>query len=145
MFMATGGGCGQIPYAPGTIGSLPGLLLAYLLAGFPPLSAGLATLAFVLLSIWVAHQAAMLLDQKDPGCIVIDEIAGMLITLLALPFTAAYAVAGFLLFRALDIIKPFPIGWLDRRLTGGLGIVLDDVAAGILANAVLRLAGGWLN
>ena len=145
MFMATGGYCGKFPHAPGTIGSLPGLLLAYLLSGCHPLTAGLVTLGFALASIWVAHRAARMLDQKDPGCIVIDEMAGMMITMLALPFTAASAVVGFLVFRGLDIFKPFPIGWLDRRLTGGLGIVMDDVAAGILGNVVLRLVGGWLN
>lgn len=143
LFMATGGYCGRFPYAPGTVGSLPGLLLAYLLAGCRPLVAGLATLGITLAAVWIAHRAARMLDQKDPGCIVIDEVAGMLITMLALPFTAASAVFGFLIFRGLDILKPFPIGWLDRRLTGGLGIVLDDVAAGIIANIILRLMGGW--
>lgn len=90
-------------------------------------------------AVWTAHEAERIYQRKDPGCIVVDEIAGMAVTLLGLPFTLKTAVLGFLVFRLLDILKPPPVGLLDRRLSGGLGIVMDDVAAGILGNIILRL------
>ncbi len=94
---------------------------------------------FTLFAIRVAGEAEKLLNTKDPGCIVIDEIAGMMVTFLGLPFDMVTALAGFLLFRVFDILKPFPIRLLERRLPGGLGVVMDDVAAGVCANVVLRI------
>jgi phosphatidylglycerophosphatase A len=79
------------------------------------------------------------MGTQDPGCIVIDEIAGILVAGAGLPFTAPFAVIVFVLFRMLDILKPFPVGWLDRHLKGGIGIVMDDVAAGMLVNFAIRL------
>jgi phosphatidylglycerophosphatase A len=95
------------------------------------------------LAVWISHEAESLLGVKDPGAIVVDEIAGMAVACWGLPFSLPSAIVLFGLFRLFDIFKPFPVGWLDRRLTGGLGIVADDVAAGILANLVYRL-GCWL-
>ena len=83
------------------------------------------------------------MDQGDPGIVVIDEIVGQLITLFLVPLHPLTALAGFALFRFFDILKPFPAGWLDRHIHGGLGIMLDDVAAGLMALAVLQ-AGIWL-
>jgi len=96
-----------------------------------------------LLAVWVAHEAERIIGGGDPGSIVIDEMAGILIAGAGLPFNALHAVAVFVLFRLFDILKPFPVGWLDRRLKGGIGIVMDDLAAGILANLVIR-SGTWL-
>ncbi|MGD2272190.1 MAG: phosphatidylglycerophosphatase A, partial [Desulfobacterales bacterium] len=79
------------------------------------------------------------LKKEDPGCIVIDEIAGMMIVLVGVPLDWSTVVGGFIIFRLLDIIKPFPIRILERRFSGGFGIVVDDVAAGIMANLALRL------
>ena len=93
----------------------------------------------IVLAVWLAGASEKLLGRKDPGCIVIDEIAGMLVTMAGLPFTFFTAVAGFVLFRILDILKPFPIRTLERKIPGGTGIVIDDVVAGIIANITLRI------
>ena len=90
-------------------------------------------------SIWIAGQAEKMLQQKDPGIIVIDEICGLVVALIGLPFTFASAILGFVLLRIIDITKPVPIRTIERRLSGGTGIVLDDVAAGILVNITLRI------
>ncbi len=139
VFLATGGYVGQIPFAPGTFGSLIGLPFCYLLAGIQLSTAIVAALIFIILAVLISGAAAKTLKRKDPGCIVIDEIAGMVVTFIGLPFTLTTAVLGFILFRILDILKPFPIRTLDQRLSGGLGIVADDVVAGILANVIIRL------
>jgi len=99
----------------------------------------MAALLIIGLAVWIADVAAKTLKRKDPGCIVIDEIAGMVVTLIGLPFNLTTAVTGFILFRILDILKPYPIRILDKRVSGGLGIVADDVAAGIFANALMRI------
>ena len=99
----------------------------------------MVVLIFILLAIWISGAAAKTLKRKDPGCIVIDEIAGMVVTFIGLPFTLTTAVLGFILFRILDILKPFPISTIDQRLSGGLGIVADDVVAGIFANVIVRI------
>ena len=139
IFVATGAYVGKIPMAPGTFGSLWGLPVAYFLSGQSlPVAAAINVLC-VLAAIAIAHRAVRLLDRQDPGCVVIDEVVGMMVTLFAIPFDAATAAFGFVLFRVLDIFKPFPIRFLERRFSGGAGVVLDDVAAGIMANLLLRL------
>ena len=139
IFLATGCYLGRVPVAPGTFGSLLGLLICVVLSDIWLISAVLITIAFIGCSVWIADEAEKRLNQKDPGCIVIDEIAGMMVTLIGLPFNLFTAAAGFILFRLLDILKPFPIRLIERRLPGGVGVVADDVAAGILANIVLRI------
>ena len=143
LLLATGLGIGKLPRAPGTFGSLLGLVLVWVVSGWPGSLLAMFLLAFCALAVWVAHKAEHILGAQDPGCIVIDEIAGILIAGAGLPFTAPMVVAVFILFRLLDVLKPFPVGWLDRHLKGGIGIVMDDVAAGILANLVIR-AGCWI-
>ena len=139
VFLATGFYTGNIPKAPGTFGTLPGLFLCFFLAQMPwPLSL-VCILVLIGLSVWLAGRAEKLIGRQDPGCIVIDEIAGMTVALAALPFTPYTAVTGFLLFRFFDIVKPPPIKNIDRRVHGGIGIVLDDVIAGLFANIVLRV------
>jgi len=139
VFLATGFYVGNIPFAPGTIGSLIGLPLSFLLAGLPLSAAMVAAVIIIGLAVWIAGAAARTFERKDPGCIVVDEIAGMVVTLIGLPFNLATVMTGFILFRILDILKPFPIRVLDKRLSGGLGIVADDVAAGIFANILIRI------
>ena len=139
LFLATGGYVGKIPFAPGTFGSFWGLPAAYLLSHLPVEAAVCITVVFILISIAVAHRAVRLLGREDPGCVVIDEIAGMMVTLIAIPFSAGTAAVGFVIFRLLDIFKPFPIRALERRIPGGAGVVLDDVVAGILGNILLRV------
>ena len=94
---------------------------------------------FIFFAAWIAHVAEKLIKRKDPGCIVIDEIAGMLVTLIGLPFNLITVGVGFIIFRILDILKPFPIKVLEKRISGGIGVVADDVVAGIIANLLLRM------
>jgi len=139
VFLATGFYIGNIPFAPGTFGTVLGLPLCFVLAGLKLPLAIVCTVLFIAIAVWVANDAEKLLKKKDPGCIVIDEIAGMAVTLVGLPFNLTTALIGFIIFRILDILKPFPIRTLDKRLTGGFGVVMDDVAAGFIANILLRI------
>jgi phosphatidylglycerophosphatase A len=139
VFLATGFYVGNIPLAPGTFGSLIGLPLCFLLAGIQLPPAIILAVLFIGLAVWVSNAAEKILKKKDPGCIVIDEVCGMVVTLIGLPFNLTTVVIGFIIFRILDILKPFPIGTLDKRLSGGIGIVADDVVAGIFANIFLSI------
>jgi phosphatidylglycerophosphatase A len=136
--VATGLGSGYSPVAPGTAGSLVGLLLFLPLASrtWPVQLA--AIVVVTILGVLAGGYVATSLGRKDPGLVVVDEVAGQWITFLALPMTPAIAIAGFLLFRAMDIVKPWPARALER-LPGGIGIMADDVAAGIYAHLILRL------
>jgi len=136
---ATGGYIGRFPYGPGTLGSLPGVLFYYFMSENPLLPAFLLLAALILLAVWAAGRAEQLMGDHDPGCIVIDEIAGMAVTFFAVPFHFSLMIIGFLMFRFFDILKPFPIGMADQRLTGGVGVVADDVLAGIFSNVVLQI------
>lgn len=143
LLLATGLGIGRLPRAPGTFGSLLGLAVVWCVSGLSGSMLALFVAGFCVLAVWVSHRAGHILGAEDPGCIVIDEVAGILIAGAGLPFTAPFAVIVFALFRILDVLKPFPVGWLDRHLKGGIGIVMDDVAAGIMTNLAIR-AGSWL-
>lgn len=138
MMLATGFYAGRIPAGPGTCGTVVGLLFAFLLSMAPLAAMPVILAAFIAVSIWVAHAAEKAIGTTDPGCIVIDEIAGVMVALAGLPFSLWPVLAGFVVFRALDIVKPFPIRWLDKKLPGGWGIVADDVAAGLMTNVILR-------
>ena len=139
MFLATGFYIGNIPFAPGSFGSLIGLPLCFALAGIRLTPAVFCTMLFILFAMCIADAAEKILKRNDPGCIVIDEIAGMMVALIGLPFNPITVVIGFIIFRILDILKPFPIRNLDKRIPGGLGVVADDVAAGIMTNLLLRI------
>ena len=139
LFLATGCGAGYAPLAPGTAGSAVGVLLFYILSPLP-LAWYLAITVFVTLgAIWFSGKAEKILGTNDPPQVVIDEIAGQLITLALLPPDWHYMLAGFLLFRLLDIIKPWPAHKINRDMHGGAGIVLDDVVAGVYANLLLQI------
>ena len=139
LFIATCGYVGYVPVAPGTAGSIAGLALygaAGLLGGT---QVEIGVLAVVLaVGVWSSAASERHLGETDPGVIVIDEVAGMLITLLALQPTWGGALAGFLAFRFFDVVKPFPARWAER-LPGGWGVMADDVIAGLYAHLVLRL------
>jgi phosphatidylglycerophosphatase A len=135
--VATGLGSGYSPFAPGTAGSIVGLLLFLPLAGLTWPVQLAATGAVTLVGAIAAGRVARGVGRKDPGLVVVDEVAGQCITFLALPITPVTALAGFLLFRAMDIVKPWPARDLER-LPGGWGIMADDVAAGIYAHLALR-------
>ena len=140
LFLATGFFVGTVPFAPGTFGSIIGLPLCFLISKLNIFLSVIYTLAFIFFAIWVAGAAGKILKKEDPAEIVIDEIAGLIVTFVGLPVTFKTAIAGFILFRAFDILKPFPIRTLEKKVAGGPGIVLDDVMAGVYANIILRLA-----
>ncbi len=138
IFIATGCFSGKVPIAPGTIGSMWGLPIAYCLSKMNFWAAGVVIAAMTSIAVVISHEAERLLNQRDPGCIVIDEIVGMTATLWGLPFDLLTVICGFLLFRGFDIAKPFPIRFFEKRMKGGAGIVLDDVMAGVFGNLALR-------
>jgi phosphatidylglycerophosphatase A len=138
ILLATVGYVGKIPFAPGTFGSIPGLFIWFFLSKIDPLLSLFIILFLVLSSISIAGQAEIMLNKKDPGEIVIDEMAGIVVALFGLPMNVLSATAGFFIFRVLDIFKPFPIRFIERKLPGGVGIVMDDVVAGIYCNLLLR-------
>ena len=139
ILIATGFYSGYLPKAPGTWGSLIGLLLFFLLQNLS-LHFYLAVVAgLFIVGSFAAGETEKILDTRDPGIVVIDEIVGMLITLAAIPVTPLNLLLGFILFRIFDIVKPFPIRLIDQRFHGGLGIMLDDVVAGIYALVTLHV------
>lgn len=137
MALATGAGVGYAPKAPGTLGTLAAIPLALVVGRFDGVMAWGATIAFTCFSIGVAHLAAQFKEQHDPQCVVIDEMAGYLITVTGHSLSTGTIIVGFVLFRLFDITKPGPVGWCDRHLKGGLGIVMDDALAGGFSNLCL--------
>ena len=138
--VATAFGAGYAPVAPGTLGSAVGLLL-WLVLPSSPLVQGIAILALFAIGSWSGSGAERHFGRTDPGQGVVDEVAGMLVTLFLFPAGSigwAAALGAFLLFRIADIIKPFPANRLEG-LPGGIGIMADDIMAGIYANLALRL------
>lgn len=135
--LASGLGSGLLPFAPGTFGTLAAIPLALIFSTLNPWLGLALTLLFVPFAIIIAGRAAQAYGQKDPGWIVIDEAAGFLFASLWLNPSLFSYLAAFFLFRLFDILKPPPVGWLDRSLKGGSGIVLDDVAAGLMTRALL--------
>ncbi len=138
-FVATGGYVGFFPVAPGTVGALVGLLLCFLFSSYPLALYLLSTAALFFLGAWAAERAEISLGCKDSPKIVIDEIVGLLITMVLIPLTPGTALAGFIFFRLFDIIKPPPAGKIDRQMKGGFAVLLDDAVAGLYANFSLRL------
>ena len=142
-FLAFGFGTGLAPVAPGTFGSLPGVLLFWLTLDFGLYVQLGVAVALVVAGVWICGESARRIGVHDHGGIVWDEIAGMYIPLFLAPVTAPGFVVAFLLFRAADIVKPWPIRDLDHRIHGGLGIMLDDLVAALYAALLLALYG-WL-
>ena len=142
-FVAFGFGTGLAPVAPGTFGSLPGVLLAWLTLDLGLYAQLGIAAALILVGIPICGVSARKLGIHDHGGIVWDEIAGMYVTLLLAPASLLGFAAGFGLFRLFDIVKPWPIRDLDHRLGGGLGIMLDDLVAALYA-LILLAFWGWL-
>ena len=134
--LATGFGVGLTPVAPGTTGTLVGVLICLIFSPLHWLPRLLIVIALLGFSIYVAGLAEKIYRKKDDQRIVIDEIAGFQVTMLPVAITGLHLLVGFVLFRIFDILKPFPLRDL-QKMSGGLGIVLDDVAAGIYAGAVM--------
>lgn len=148
VFIASFGYVGYFPIAPGTAGSLAALALFAFIRwiGVPAVELG-AIVAVFAIGVWAAHGTELALGRKDPGIVVIDEVLGMLITLAVLPVSIWGVVLGFLFFRVLDVIKPYPAAQLEH-IHGGLGIMADDAVAGLYSYILLRacmwLAPAWL-
>ncbi|MEW6325463.1 MAG: phosphatidylglycerophosphatase A [Nitrospirota bacterium] len=143
-WIATVGGIGRVPIAPGTAGSAAGLALAWLLYS----AWGAWAVMMVILpltALGVAASSALTAGggDKDPSIIVIDEVCGMLVAVAGLSFTGLTALGAFVLFRLFDIVKPFPLSWIERRLPGGWGVMGDDLAAGLAANLCVRAVSVW--
>ena len=139
--LATLGGIGMVPIAPGTFGSVVAWLIFVYLSHFVSLiNMIILTISFCILSIWICNQASKNLENKDHKSIVIDELVGMWIALLPVLFIAnsqsertVYALAALIFFRLFDILKPFPISYFDKNYKNGFGIVIDDVISGLIA------------
>jgi len=142
-FFALGFGTGLSRYAPGTVGSLVGLPLV-LIMPVQPLLYGTVLLLLFAFGVWCCHESSLHLGVHDHPGIVWDEIVGMLIVLYAVPHTLLYLLLGFLMFRLFDILKPWPIGWVDKQVEGGLGIMLDDVLAGLMAWISMQAIIHWI-
>lgn len=139
MGIATGFGVGYLPKAPGTWGSLLALPLHFMLIKLSQSNYFIALGVILLAAIIAAGAAEKIMDFKDPGVVVIDEVVGMLITLIGAPDKLFVWIIGFAVFRFFDIVKPFPIKLIDQHINGGVGIVMDDVLAGIYSLVVLQL------
>jgi phosphatidylglycerophosphatase A len=140
-WLATWFGLGRMPFSPGTFGTFGAIPLVLGLVLLGPLPYMIGTIVFIIAAVFIAHLYEVWHHEHDPQSIVIDEVAGFLVSMTWVPLTWQYLLAAFLLFRFLDILKPGPIGYLDRHVEGGLGTVIDDVAAGLVVNVLLQL---WL-
>ena len=146
-FLAFGFGSGLAAKMPGTFGTLAALPLVVLLSHFSSFSVYLTvTILVCVLGIWICGKTAQDMGVHDDSSIVWDEVAGMLITMLAVPLSWQTVLVGFMLFRFFDILKPWPISYLDKHVHGGFGIMIDDVLAGLFAVGIIHilLALRWL-
>jgi len=142
ILLASGGYLGYIPVASGTFGSLVGIPLFFGFDALRAASVPLYLLVYVLsvaAACWIAGKADAYLREHDSHKIVIDEIVGYVAATLFLAPTWSHIIAAFVIFRTLDVIKPFPAGYIDEHVPGGSGVVLDDVVSGIYSNLVLRV------
>lgn len=147
IFIATGAYTGFVPVAPGTAGSVVGLVLAWLVLGWANahvwIAAAVFTAAFAL-GCLIAGRAEAIFGEHDSSHIVLDEVMGMLATMFLNPLDWVHLVVGFVLFRLFDIVKLFPASVIDSRMPGGLGVMLDDLAAAVYANIALRFVAHLL-
>jgi phosphatidylglycerophosphatase A len=144
LLIATGLGVGLAPVAPGTVASAATIVLLLLVPFSRPALAAFIVVVTIA-GTWAAGRAERMLGEKDPGAIVIDEVAGMALSVLAFPLTPFVLLAGFVLFRVFDVVKP-PPAWQSQRLHGGVGVMVDDLIAGVYALLVLalsRMVLGW--
>jgi phosphatidylglycerophosphatase A len=143
--LATGFGSGLSPWMPGTVGSLAAIPFWYLLNLLPQDLYSLVLLLGISIGVYLCHRTAKDMGVHDHGSIVWDEFIGMWITLMAIPVNSwPWVLAGFLVFRVLDIWKPWPIRWFDRNVHGGMGIMVDDIIAGVISAGLLWGAAQYL-
>lgn len=140
-FTAFGFGSGLSKYMPGTMGTLAGVFIYMLLnyIGLSYFSVLLITIVFAILGIFICDRASVYVEHPDHPGIVWDEIVGYLISMLYISFSIKNIIAGFILFRIIDIVKFWPIKYIDKNITGGTGIMLDDILAGVYVNILLHI------
>ncbi|MEH6452273.1 MAG: phosphatidylglycerophosphatase A [Psychromonas sp.] len=135
---AVGFGSGLANKAPGTFGTIAAVPLYYLMS-FLSVETYIAILVVSsILGVWICHVTSRDMGVHDHKAIVWDEFVGYWITMLMVPFSIQWAIVGFILFRFFDILKPYPISWLDKKVHGGFGIMIDDIVAGVFAGVVLH-------
>lgn len=137
-WIAFGFGAGLSPVAPGTVGTLIGVPVVILFLFLSTAAVLLGITLIIFLSVWLAEVVTRDIGVEDHPAIVIDEIVGYVVTMAMVPLTWWTVISGFLIFRLFDIYKPPPAGWVDSNWTGGLGIVADDVIAGVYANILMH-------
>ena len=143
--IATWFGVGLVPGMPGTAGSLAALPFAWAIMTYlGPLGLAVAVAALFVVGVWASSRYARARGVADPGAIVVDEVVGQWLTLILVPPSLVNYAIGFALFRLFDVIKPWPISALDRSVKGGLGVMLDDLLAGVLAAILLWNAWIWM-
>ncbi len=142
-FIAFGFGSGAVPFAPGTFGTLMAIPFYFTMQSLSHSLYLLLTIIITLASMWLCHRVAKEINVHDHSGMCLDEIVGYLVTMYAAPHGLAWIIAGFLLFRLFDIWKPWPIRYIDEHASGGIGIILDDVLAGIYSLIILRIIA-WL-
>ncbi len=138
-FIAFGFGSGAAPFMPGTFGTLMAIPFYLLMRELPIVFYLLLTLLFAIFAIWISDRFSKEIKVHDHPGMNIDEFVGYFVTMIAAPHTWAAVWLGFLLFRIFDIWKPFPISWLDKNVGGGFGMIIDDVAAGVVSLIILQL------
>ena len=144
ILVVTGFGIGLLPGAPGTYGSLLGALIWWgTFAHTPPVVQFVGAGLLIAAATWLLHRTCARRALGDDPAIVVDEVAGIWLTLACLPSSGLVMATGFLVFRLFDIFKPWPVSWADQRATGGLGVMLDDLVAGVLA-VIAVYAALWL-
>jgi phosphatidylglycerophosphatase A len=146
-FLAFGFGSGLAPKMPGTFGTIAALPIVVLLSHYSSVSVYvLVTILVSVVGIWICGKTAQDMGVHDDSSIVWDEVAGMLITMIAVPLNWQTVIVGFVLFRFFDVLKPWPISYLDKHVHGGFGIMIDDVLAGVFAAVIIHilLAFSWL-
>lgn len=144
-FLGLGFGSGLAPKAPGTFGTLAAIPVVFAMQQLGHWGYLAITFAAALAGLWICEATAKALGVHDHPAIVWDEIAGYMIAMIALPFTWFNVLTAFLLFRLFDILKPGPIGWCDKNLKGGAGIMVDDLLAGVASAVTLHLLHASFN
>jgi phosphatidylglycerophosphatase A len=142
--LAFGFGSGLSPIAPGTMGTLVAVPIYLGLQNLPIVSYAIVVLVLIILGIFLCQRTALDLNVHDHPGIVWDEIVGYLVTMIAAPAGWVWLLVGFILFRFFDIVKPWPISWIDANIKGGLGIMLDDLVAAVIALMILQIAALYI-
>ncbi len=144
VLVASGFGAGLAPSAPGTFGTLLAIPFWWMLAGSGTIIyLALAATGFIG-GVWICNRAAAVLEKHDDPAIVIDEVVGYFAAMVVVPREVHWVVVSFFVFRMFDILKPWPISWIDRTVRGGLGVMLDDLVAGLFTTAVVLAAIRWV-